>query len=177
MLSGAGGRRLGDSLAVELPALTRAALVRIQVPQPDNILILQDFIDFRKAARTPAKTGLFQSPGRASARRDTFHTAITRRRRPRLCEALFRYRLPRLSGSATCTLLSGILKSSRCIGAEEPVLFRAFVRAFSGSRDASLCLPVDRDPSDAGEFVRRQRRGLMSPQDGVCDIGSEPRQP
>lgn len=25
---------LGDSLAVELPALTRAALVRIQVPQP-----------------------------------------------------------------------------------------------------------------------------------------------
>src|SRR5579871_4477048 len=26
--------RLGDSLAVELPALTRAALVRIQVPQP-----------------------------------------------------------------------------------------------------------------------------------------------
>ena len=28
------GARLGDSLAVELPALTRAALVRIQVPQP-----------------------------------------------------------------------------------------------------------------------------------------------
>ena len=27
-------RRLGDSLAVELPALTRPALVRIQVPQP-----------------------------------------------------------------------------------------------------------------------------------------------
>ena len=26
--------RMGDSLAVELPALTRAALVRIQVPQP-----------------------------------------------------------------------------------------------------------------------------------------------
>ena len=26
---------LGDSLAVELPALTRAALVRIQVPQPN----------------------------------------------------------------------------------------------------------------------------------------------
>lgn len=25
---------MGDSLAVELPALTRAALVRIQVPQP-----------------------------------------------------------------------------------------------------------------------------------------------
>lgn len=25
---------VGDSLAVELPALTRAALVRIQVPQP-----------------------------------------------------------------------------------------------------------------------------------------------
>ena len=28
--------RLGDSLAVELPALTRAALVRIQVPQPPH---------------------------------------------------------------------------------------------------------------------------------------------
>ena len=28
---------LGDSLAVELPALTRAALVRIQVPQPNRI--------------------------------------------------------------------------------------------------------------------------------------------
>ena len=30
-------RRLGDSLAVELPALTRAALVRIQVPQPRSL--------------------------------------------------------------------------------------------------------------------------------------------
>lgn len=29
------GALLGDSLAVELSALTRAALVRIQVPQPD----------------------------------------------------------------------------------------------------------------------------------------------
>ena len=29
--------RMGDSLAVELPALTRAALVRIQVPQPGRV--------------------------------------------------------------------------------------------------------------------------------------------
>ena len=28
--------RLGDSLAVELPTLTRTALVRIQVPQPSS---------------------------------------------------------------------------------------------------------------------------------------------
>src|SRR5215472_6041180 len=32
--------RLGDSLAVELPALDRAALVRIQVPQPPNSPII-----------------------------------------------------------------------------------------------------------------------------------------
>ncbi len=33
-----GAHRLGDSLAVELPALTRPALVRIQVPQPKDVL-------------------------------------------------------------------------------------------------------------------------------------------
>ena len=45
MVAGYGGgvvwlvhARLGDSLAVELPALDRAALVRIQVPQPDHRL-------------------------------------------------------------------------------------------------------------------------------------------
>ena len=31
---------LGDSLAVELPALTRAALVRIQVPQPNPSMLI-----------------------------------------------------------------------------------------------------------------------------------------
>ncbi len=35
MLEARHTHRLGDSLAVELPALTRAALVRIQVPQPN----------------------------------------------------------------------------------------------------------------------------------------------
>ena len=40
----------------------------------------------------------------------------------------------------------------------------------------SLCLPVDRDPSGAGEFVRCQRRGLMSLQDGLCDVRREPGQ-
>lgn len=43
---------LGDSLAVELPALTRSALVRIQVPQPQfpiKIIIIK--VDYHTAKR------------------------------------------------------------------------------------------------------------------------------
>jgi hypothetical protein len=50
---------VGDSLAVELPALDRAALVRIQVPQPDNILISLYSVVSRGLARNAAKLADF----------------------------------------------------------------------------------------------------------------------
>jgi hypothetical protein len=50
--------RMGDSLAVELPALDRAALVRIQVPQPRNLPI------FINILLTYVRPGFEAGPGR-----------------------------------------------------------------------------------------------------------------
>lgn len=44
---------MGDSLAVELPALTRAALVRIQVPQP----LLPKHLKTQRFSSGPAMRG------------------------------------------------------------------------------------------------------------------------
>jgi hypothetical protein len=52
-------RPMGDSLAVKLPALTRASLVRIQVPQPRNSAILINL------PRAYARVGLEPGPWRS----------------------------------------------------------------------------------------------------------------
>jgi hypothetical protein len=68
-------RPMGDSLAVKLPALTRASLVRIQVPQPPDSLIYQRLTDicpcwtrvWFRPRRRQTRAEIVISPGSGSA--------------------------------------------------------------------------------------------------------------
>jgi hypothetical protein len=60
--------RMGDSLAVELPALDRAALVRIQVPQPLNSPILSISYRHRPVLDSNNLSGMWPNNAAEAAR-------------------------------------------------------------------------------------------------------------
>src|ERR1700722_15972974 len=69
--------RLGDSLAVELPALDRAALVRIQVPQPRNSPMLINIRLTCLLAGCEPAPGWDHSVPESRSHRDRSHLAAT----------------------------------------------------------------------------------------------------
>src|SRR4051812_15418702 len=156
---------MGNSIAVELPALDWAALVRIQVPQPGNPLILQNFTGLARPQKSAAELAAFLA--------GCYGSAGERRFRCRKCVGF-----PRLSLFGFVALSFALLISWRVPatlkGTPSSAGLIVVLKCTVEAEGCSLCPPIERDPSGATEPVSSQGRRMVPTQDSVGDVWCEP---